>query len=243
MPFSNDILGGEELVRSAMRSQNFEQGPPVVGWRLTRDGEADFGGAVIGGSFRTNGTDNWIEIESDNDNKGVIRFFPEADAITPASIQVDDSISPGEESNLIINSGVPADGTSPAATISLRTIHTIDGDSLIELIADRIRISSSVGGQPPYLQFGLNDILFSGMQQGTTSVTTNNNTVQQAISFPFSFVNVPRVMLLPRSSVPDRIRLSTLPGSITTSGFTLVINRTGDAGSTNTSIDWIAIAS
>lgn len=52
MPFRNDILGGEELIRSAIRSENFndgsQDGAMVTGWRIGRDGSATFNNVTIG---------------------------------------------------------------------------------------------------------------------------------------------------------------------------------------------------
>lgn len=75
MPFKNDILGGEELVRSGIRSQNFTEGPPIEGWRITRDGDATFtsvnvsggtieGSTIIGGTIETGTSGRRIVIDS-----------------------------------------------------------------------------------------------------------------------------------------------------------------------------------
>lgn len=45
MGFSNSILAGETIVRRGMQSQGFETG--VSGWRLSRDGDAEFNNVTI----------------------------------------------------------------------------------------------------------------------------------------------------------------------------------------------------
>lgn len=53
MPFQSPILAGEELVRSAIRSENWTDGTggePRTGWRITRDGDADFNSVNIRGN-------------------------------------------------------------------------------------------------------------------------------------------------------------------------------------------------
>lgn len=44
MPFNNPILAGEELIRSAMRSDDFTEGTegPATGWKIDRNGDAFF---------------------------------------------------------------------------------------------------------------------------------------------------------------------------------------------------------
>ena len=48
MQFGNPIVGLEELIREAIRSKNFETG--VSGWRIARDGTAEFSAIIIRGS-------------------------------------------------------------------------------------------------------------------------------------------------------------------------------------------------
>jgi hypothetical protein len=51
VPFSNPIIGDEELIRSAIKSENFDPGSestPVAGWRIARDGTATFNNVIIG---------------------------------------------------------------------------------------------------------------------------------------------------------------------------------------------------
>lgn len=49
MEFGNPIIGLEELIRSAIRSKNFESG--VSGWRISREGDAEFNAIIIRGTI------------------------------------------------------------------------------------------------------------------------------------------------------------------------------------------------
>lgn len=49
MPFNNPVVGGTELVRNAIRSENFQQG--AHGWQVSRDGSAEFENAVSRGTI------------------------------------------------------------------------------------------------------------------------------------------------------------------------------------------------
>lgn len=54
MPFSNPVVAGEELVRSAIRSENWSDGTdgqPGAGWKISRDGDATFNSVDIRGSI------------------------------------------------------------------------------------------------------------------------------------------------------------------------------------------------
>lgn len=49
MSFSNPILAGEELIRSAIRSENYVAGSS--GWRISRDGDAEFNSLTARGNI------------------------------------------------------------------------------------------------------------------------------------------------------------------------------------------------
>lgn len=51
MAFRNSILAGEELIRSGIRSPDFTTG--VTGWRIARDGSAEFNDVTVRGSLRS----------------------------------------------------------------------------------------------------------------------------------------------------------------------------------------------
>lgn len=54
MPFMNPILAGEELIRSAMRSEGFVAG--VSGWSVQRDGDAEFNDVTFRGTLEGTAT-------------------------------------------------------------------------------------------------------------------------------------------------------------------------------------------
>lgn len=52
MPFSDPIVAGEELIRSAIKSENYSDGSdgnPATGWRISRNGDADFNNVYVRG--------------------------------------------------------------------------------------------------------------------------------------------------------------------------------------------------
>lgn len=51
MGFSNPIVGGEDLIRSGIRSPNYVAGS--AGWRIAQDGSAEFNNVLIRGTLRT----------------------------------------------------------------------------------------------------------------------------------------------------------------------------------------------
>jgi len=54
MEFGNPVIGLEELIRSAIRSKNFLTG--VSGWRIARDGSAEFNNVIIRGGIIISGS-------------------------------------------------------------------------------------------------------------------------------------------------------------------------------------------
>lgn len=76
MAFTDPILAGEELVRDAIRSENYI--PGVSGWRIAGDGAAEFDNVGIRGNLwvptiTLNGQD--LATQLDNMPKGVIAFI------------------------------------------------------------------------------------------------------------------------------------------------------------------------
>lgn len=59
MEFGNPIIGEEELIRSAIRSQNYL--PGVSGWRIAQDGSAEFSNVTIRGTFRAGNDTDYVE--------------------------------------------------------------------------------------------------------------------------------------------------------------------------------------
>lgn len=87
MPFRNSILGGETLVRNAMQSEGFQSG--ANGWRIERDGDAEFNDVIIRGSLIT-GPDGSKHIEITDTPANRIKFFSgDASEIEEGYIEVD----------------------------------------------------------------------------------------------------------------------------------------------------------
>lgn len=59
MQFNNPIVGQEELIRSAIKSQDYE--PGVSGWRIASDGSAEFTDLTV---ISNDGQGNSIELEN-----------------------------------------------------------------------------------------------------------------------------------------------------------------------------------
>lgn len=81
MGFQNSILAGTNLVREAMQSEGFTAG--ANGWRIERDGDAEFNNVVIrgdiGGSFDGTIDSDDLQAESNNYNPGVSGWRIERD--------------------------------------------------------------------------------------------------------------------------------------------------------------------
>lgn len=61
VPFTNEILAGDTLARNAMQSEGFQSG--VQGWRVERNGDAEFNNLIARGTFVSgDGTGQHIEI-------------------------------------------------------------------------------------------------------------------------------------------------------------------------------------
>lgn len=71
MPFRDDIVGAETLIRSAIKSANFTDGSEeqVTGWRIARDGSATFNNLTIGSAEWTIDADGnavFAEVSADS---------------------------------------------------------------------------------------------------------------------------------------------------------------------------------
>lgn len=61
--FSNPVVAGEELIRTAIRSANYVAG--VSGWRIDREGSADFNDVTLRGGLVNTGADVETRIQGD----------------------------------------------------------------------------------------------------------------------------------------------------------------------------------
>lgn len=74
MTFNNSILAGTTLVRDAIQSENFQTG--VTGWRIERDGDAEFNDVTVRGELEVVGTDPTDKLTASlNSGTPQIRFF------------------------------------------------------------------------------------------------------------------------------------------------------------------------
>lgn len=73
MTFSNSILAGEELVRTAIRSSNYVAG--VSGWIIRRDGTFELNGGTFRGDVIITGANGSIRLGIDPTNGAVIDFL------------------------------------------------------------------------------------------------------------------------------------------------------------------------
>lgn len=129
MSFGNPIVAGSELVREAIRSKGFVTG--VSGWRIARDGSAEFSNVVVRGSlavgtidgdlvFTNNGriltsaSGPRVEIRS-GFYGAAVTFHHKTGDVFPAYIQSDPE---GTGGRLTISGPVPdAGGTVPTLTL------------------------------------------------------------------------------------------------------------------------------
>lgn len=87
MAFRNSILAGEELVRSGIRSENYVAG--VSGWRIGRDGSAEFLDATVRGSLIVGVGDPRIEVVPDHAGLGpAIVFYPDGGGPPTLLVQI-----------------------------------------------------------------------------------------------------------------------------------------------------------
>lgn len=84
--FSNPIVGAETLIREAMQSEGFQSG--VQGWRIERNGNAEFNDLLVRGSFR-NGIPPAQRIEILQGTNSIDFYTGLVDDITPGRIVVD----------------------------------------------------------------------------------------------------------------------------------------------------------
>lgn len=94
MAFRNSILAGEELIRTGMRSANYVAG--LAGWRVARNGDAEFNDLTVRGTFATGVGVPRIEIIPDAGPPGpagigpAVLFYPAAGG-DPYVFAVDDN--------------------------------------------------------------------------------------------------------------------------------------------------------
>lgn len=132
MAFRNSILAGEELVRSGIRSEDYVAG--VSGWRIARDGTAEFLDVAVRGTFTTGTGDPRIEIVPDDAGFGpTILFYPDGGG-PPAALRlltgtsIFGLFSPDTDTTITVanDAVVVSAGVNPNGTVTLQA-----GDSII----------------------------------------------------------------------------------------------------------------
>lgn len=136
MAFRNSILAGEELVRSGIRSANYAAG--VAGWRVDRDGNADFNDVVMRGAFTTGqNPDPFIDID---DSLGPrIRFHSGDGAIPEPGVIFSTVSDPGDgELHGTLYLEPPSPSATPNPHLNLWSEGHAGGLSILEVVADLI---------------------------------------------------------------------------------------------------------
>lgn len=119
MSFSNPILAGEELIRSAIRSEDYVAN--VSGWRIARNGDAEFNSIVARGQIESVGvtetarlTAGSLVIELNSNPVTLSR-------LTRNTLEFQDGVT-NEKANLEFEAGIPLIGFSAPITTS-RTVY------------------------------------------------------------------------------------------------------------------------
>lgn len=158
MPFSNPILAGEELIRSGIRSENYD--PGVEGWRIGADGFAEFLDALIRGSLTvTDVNGNTLKVHEWGGVLQVEWEFPS----TNKSIIIDAEIL-GSEVRLALET------RSPTLTAAQYLIGGANGG---------IAMRSSATGAPSVWFNNVDGFLYRGVYAGAITVSTWTNVALQ----------------------------------------------------------------
>jgi hypothetical protein len=147
MTFGNSILAGEELVRTGIRSPNFVAG--VSGWRIARDGSAEFNNVTVRGTFRAqNAAGSFVEIGARPDVAFIdlqppngaetydnATIYADGDGIGTPLLQIQSPIIVGQDNSAITMYGEnTADGLLPQILLRVRGGHVdvLDGDLRVD---------------------------------------------------------------------------------------------------------------
>lgn len=145
MSFGNPIVGsGDQLIRNAIRSQNYVTG--LTGWIIRKDGSAEFNGDVIinnGELFIQDPDGSYVRIFDENPGNGAVILIRPANisgaTVDPAQIISGSSSGPATAFLQIIGPNVNSTGF---AFIDLSSDST--GLELITLAADRLRFTTAM---------------------------------------------------------------------------------------------------
>lgn len=167
MAFRNSILAGEQLVRSGIRSENYVTG--VSGWRIARDGSAEFSDAVIRGELIV-GTLPRIEIVPDYLGLGPSIVFYPASGTDPTIIS-----QIGTNALLTRSPGIgpldPSFVTVDDAGVSIG----MGPGSVLDLVTRNIAFDGILAGVPASTLNGDDFDLFSRLEQDADSPGGNDD--------------------------------------------------------------------
>lgn len=120
--FSNPIIGGATtLIRKAIQSANYVAN--VSGWRISKDGDAEFNNAVVRGLLSLVGiNDGRLEIDTDGTGQPRLTFtapqipgYPIFNSLRTIGRIIAESINGGSDAGSVANLGIyaPGPGRSP----------------------------------------------------------------------------------------------------------------------------------
>jgi hypothetical protein len=235
--FSNPILAGSVLVRSAIRSPDYVSG--TAGWIVSADGTAEFSDVAIRGEFTINGPDGRsVRGYVSPDDIPVIDFTPIAPTTpgwTVSNGSVYEYAASGYET-LGLSSPVQYQpgATGGPALVELRSGKTGDPYAVVQLTGDTVVINSPALFHAPsglYYQYG---------QKGVVSATASGApTATFPVTFPTAFQAGTNVQvfcnIIGAAGPTSRCHVRAI--SATETGFTLFV----ESSSAATNLAWVAV--
>lgn len=157
MPFNNPILAGEELIRSAIRSEDFVT--EVSGWRISRDGTAEFNTLSIRDTITASNVilgGESVRTSLEQKSNGLISYHARTtSSVTVATgverpvVKLNYTVPPGRTVRYEVTGGVYTNGPNPAH-FSVHVRYTGDGSepTLSSPIIRRTDVYVPGGGLP-----------------------------------------------------------------------------------------------
>jgi hypothetical protein len=238
--FSNPIVGGAEtLIRSAIKSFGYIAG--VFGWRIAKDGSAEFNDVTVRGSFiatspsganvQVFATAGGAEIDFQPPDHAGLTFSPGSLTATSAATGTDLIIrGPGESSPTNVNGGaifLGADNTIPASQATI--------------VADQIVFSGTVTYNPYTKDSGRGFVHSGGTNVASGAIGPTETKIFDVASFTYRANRAYRVETSGRFAVSvasntPSFRLRKDDGSLPPTGTQLVIGSTSAVTTLNHSI-------
>lgn len=266
MPFTNPIVAGTKLVRSAIQSPDYVAG--VSGWSINRDGTAEFAELLARGELLVEGADgSEVHAYSDPTLGAVIDLQPEdkvGEITSPARLRVYRDLVAERPSLRLTGPSIDGSGNDPS-TIDMGT-GGIDGGTLIGT-AGRITLlspnqislesgygvgirSNTLGGPGGDLDVEhdltvgdsatVNGVPVLTGLKGVVSVTTNASGVgTQAVVFSTPFAASPIMSLTLVTTSGSGIKADYFVVALSASGFTARLDLNSATAITLT-LHWVA---